>query len=1266
MIETKRFSGVLNTDDKPENVAGPQHIDAKNVRFYGGPNGLTAENIKGNYLINNANLPSGSNECIGSFFDSVKQRIIWFNWNSSGDNGIYSLDLATDVVSKIFLCGTDSATDILNFSPDYPVHSCNVVYRTIGDGDLLYWTDGYNRPRYLNISGSFVGTYAPFTEEMINAAKSAPLSELSVSYGSDTNITVNNIFNRFFRFAYRFVYANLEKSTLSPTSTLELPPGGFGYNFNNFINISGVAQLSDGSLGDIVAVEILGQQSLGNTFGDYFFIAKINSSDFGSGNSFTYRFLNDSSYSPISLEESDLPFSYLPNKANTLELLNGNVLIYGGITDGYNNIPQNDLDVLIYSGLSYGVNTPAVSANKISNTSAEVIVGGNWTIDPMLSTGDAEVSIRLNWFNGVSPQTTIFNIVVPNVNVDLFDVTNYIWSQLNSVLSANFTVTQNGSSTSGDNSNTISITCISPIVINSILVTYVGYQNGFSGTGLTSLPTQKSIPWSSQYRWGIIYFDEVGKTNGVISYSGSQSPANNFNYVSRDFLDEESPSTPGVSTGVLIPNMMASINHTPPSWAKKFQWVRTKNRSITNYIQLVTNDFQNPGDGYLYFGIQNLLYTQTQNTGFIPNYEFTEGDRIKVMAKYFPGGAEVGRYKQPYAIQYDFTIEGIEERTMNAPNTSTSGRGSYVKVKNIFGLSYTDRYQFIQLYTPVLRTGDNLDFYYEFGESFDIFEVSGQRYHAGNLTDQDSTQPATFIFFDGGSYYRNRLVYRNAGVTTPLVETSVMSESYSDYFQSGVNSDSRTWAVDANAREEYNSVLVRWGGKYQSGTNINNLNIFRPNDFDEVDRSKGDIQRFKSRDRILRVFQDRGTGQYGVYMRFISNNQGQQELVTTNEIITTNNIQYYQGVYGVSGYPTNLVSTQNADYFVDVVTGRAIRLGGNGLTDLGLAYKGQFYLSQLVLPYNKDIVRSGGFKSKVMGFFDYFDNQYNVLLQGSVSDFVINSQSSGQVGTYELSLAGNPKTGDVISLQLTDSLSTTQTYSYTAAIGDTAIDMLNGLLADINGGVDFVATFISASPYSNIEVVSAYPLITVEGIASITYNTSGDINAHNFSFNETRNGFCSFYDFNPEWATGANDMVYTWQNGLLWKHDSNTYCNFYGDQYSAYLTAVFNNNLLLKKSWHSINEIASGTWAVPLMYTNTKSYGSQRQESSLVDAEFTILEGNPSSAVKRDANSQGGKINGDFMKGNYLVAKFEKQNASNYITLSEVSIRTTDSPLTAK
>jgi hypothetical protein len=65
-----------------------------------------------------------------------------------------------------------------------------------------------------------------------------------------------------------------------------------------------------------------------------------------------------------------------------------------------------------------------------------------------------------------------------------------------------------------------------------------------------------------------------------------------------------------------------------------------------------------------------------------------------------------------------------------------------------------------------------------------------------------------------------------------------------------------------------------------------------------------------------------------------------------------------------------------------------------------------------------------------------------------------------------------------------------------------------------------------------------------------------------------------------------------------------------------------------------------------------------------VEAEFQVLEGMPSAAIKRDVNSPGGKWNGDFMKGNWLAVTFSKENAQNLITLGELSMRATDSPRT--
>jgi hypothetical protein len=119
-------------------------------------------------------------------------------------------------------------------------------------------------------------------------------------------------------------------------------------------------------------------------------------------------------------------------------------------------------------------------------------------------------------------------------------------------------------------------------------------------------------------------------------------------------------------------------------------------------------------------------------------------------------------------------------------------------------------------------------------------------------------------------------------------------------------------------------------------------------------------------------------------------------------------------------------------------------------------------------------------------------------------------------------------------------------------------------------------------------------------------------------------------------------------------------------QYAADVTFVFNDNLTEKKSWNSISELSDSIWVCPLIYTNVNTYGTQRQETNLVEAEFTVLEGMPSAVIKRDSNSPGGKLNGNFMKGNWMAAKFRKENAKNNVFLNQIDCRFTDSPRTDK
>lgn len=1192
--DRKIFSGRMNSDDKPENLSPVEHIDALNIRFYGGQDGLTAENVKGNYVINNTNLPGGSNdnECIGSFYDTVKNRIIWFNYNSTGLHGIYQLEIQTGLITQIFRCGVNSATDILNFSLNYPVHSSAIVYRTEGDGDLLYWTDGLNRPRCLNLDT--VSSLSPFTDGMLNAAKNSPLTPPVVTYQSDTTFTANNLRKKLFRFIYRWVYKNGEKSTWSPISKVSFSENNYDPDIQNDVTDNNRLDIIVyGGGNDYKSVEIAGQYNILNTWSDFFLIDKLDGDEYliSPDNPYTFHFYNDGAYITIDPIETDLYFSWLPDKANTLELLNGNVLIYSGVTEGYDQLQRSDIDVTITCGLS-APNVPSISAAMAGANVFTLIIGS------IITTG-VTYTVFFDYNSGAGGDASPKNVSYVTLIGD---------TPLSVALAIKALIEGNNIQADSLGSGVLRI------LTSTGLGTITNLAVSASSSGVEV--AAESYKWDCPGRLGILYFDDRGKTNGVVSFiSDSAIDTTDFGFTT--------PSFDVVSGIPQVPIVSASINHIPPLWAKSYQWVRC-NLLPTNFLYWVSNGYQSDTD-YLYICIQNLTYTKSKNNGFIPSYEFLPGDRVRVMASY------AGSTFTPYNIQLDCEIIGTVTRTMTSPASD----GLFLKIAKPSTLP-SSPYQaemLIEIYTPKQRVADELQLFYEWGEKFDIYESGGSkildyallggafqigevvtqsfggggigtvtsasptqltvtvisgtfgggytiiggtsgatgvvtgvtdgfafRYHRGQVADQTASQPATFQWFDGDVYYRGRRFYTVVDGTTTASEY-FMDANYSDYFNSEVNSNGRGWIINQDGKQEYNGVLSRWGDKYQSGTNINKLNIFKPSDYDEADRAKGDIRRLKVRDRILRVFQDRGVGQYGVYSRFIQNNEGVPELVTTNEIITTNNIQYYQGVYGLGAYPTNLCSTAVADYFSDITTGREVRLSGDGITDLGLLYKGQFALSGYVTPYNKELLRDNGSKAKVIKFWDNFENEAHTILQDGTG-------------------------------------------------GGTTVPAIN------------------------------------------------------YAFNETRNGFSGFFSYAPEWALSTGDITYSWKAGQLYKHDVPApYCNWYGVQYACSITIVFNMILIEKKTWNSITEIASDIWSCPEIRTNVLEYAGQYQETNLVEAEFKNLEQNPTSSIKRSVSSRGGKINGSFMKGNWCIIKFQKTNAASLLTLSSIICRFTDSPL---
>jgi hypothetical protein len=168
---------------------------------------------------------------------------------------------------------------------------------------------------------------------------------------------------------------------------------------------------------------------------------------------------------------------------------------------------------------------------------------------------------------------------------------------------------------------------------------------------------------------------------------------------------------------------------------------------------------------------------------------------------------------------------------------------------------------------------------------------------------------------------------------------------------------------------------------------------------------------------------------------------------------------------------------------------------------------------------------------------------------------------------------------------------------------------------------------------------------------------------YTISFDEVGNGFESFYSYYPEFMGNLNTTMFSFKNGGLWTHTSSTYCNFYGIQHPASITTVFNSGALDKKTWISLMETGNTIWAAPSIYTQMNSYGTTLQQSQLLASDFQVLESEYHASFLRDSNSVGGLMNGDTLKGGYIVIKFEKTNANTFVYLNSATVKFIDSPL---
>ena len=180
---------ILGADSDSDSRVIKGYRSAYNIRIGTSDSNHLAcvENIKGNTLVNYA-LPPGTNKCIGCCEDLDNNALIYFIWNSNLQHLILRYNVIQNNITTILHQQIQGLWYFdLNFQHTKLITSCFVIQ------GLLYWTDGYNPPRKINIDKAIAYTQNVWTfTDNSWVAVTGTAAFVNPTVGVPSNITVGS------------------------------------------------------------------------------------------------------------------------------------------------------------------------------------------------------------------------------------------------------------------------------------------------------------------------------------------------------------------------------------------------------------------------------------------------------------------------------------------------------------------------------------------------------------------------------------------------------------------------------------------------------------------------------------------------------------------------------------------------------------------------------------------------------------------------------------------------------------------------------------------------------------------------------------------------------------------------------------------------------------------------------------------------------------------------------------------------------------------
>jgi len=920
MIEQKQFAGGGLNQDVNENFLKPNDwTDALNIRNtdrLDGQDGVIS-NIKGNSLVT-FTLPVGTNKCIGSYANEQTKKYYSFIWNSAGSHIITEYDTITSSVTTVL------QASYLNFQQYELINGVGII-----DGNLLYWTDGYNPPRGIDITKAKTGSY--YTDSVsISLIKPPPQELIRAEYGNDpsTLAASNRLKNQLFQFRYLYVYEDNTRSAWSSYSALAYP----SLEVNSTVNTAAYRNNNiilnfDAGTKFVKTIEIAAQvKGVSTTSGnqDWYSILSVDRSDLltnplysydSASNNATFKFYNDGLYQSIDILESDLPYDFVPLKSKTLDLVNGNVLVLGNNTEGYNNLPDDGIQLNVDLAVSY---------TSFQTTRLGVIWVGFGNVITFYGTPVAGDTITwnywLNWPIGSSQGGATYT-VTDNTSGSLYDTIVAYIASVNSLAGGNVIIVNPYITNNPDGTTWVSATVTYPN--NSTSPPYTTtYSFCPPGNGPTIVPnptfsgtnTAAGYKTNSRYEFGLVYYDEFNRSSYV-------QTNNEFALSTKSW---------GASSGT-VPVINWSVSHNPPEWATKYQWVRTEQLTHQKFLFWAASSVTaNPQNSELYdLNINSFNVYNTANNNSILSYSYTKGDRCTIHQ-------QNGNWVNGYDVQV------VDYKTGSGVLTIQKGAV----------LSATGSPILLEIYTPKTRANSTQEkFFYEFGEVYDCVSVSGVNKHSVSAG----------VFRAGDIYDKGRII--------SSVNYQLEDPNYSDFYVSNYSSNGRTNIFAPQAKQLNLPTDIRYSDTYVPNTNINGLSRFYGDAFETYDRINGSIQKLAVRDNYLMTFQELKTGYIPLEQSIIEDQgAGNPNVAISTKLL--NKIRYFAGDYGVGKNPESVARFAGTFYFADPNRNEILRIR-DGIQSVSKIGMDSYFTSKLSFTKNQT-------NAKILGTYDPRNNEYIV------------------------------------------------------------------------------------------------------------------------------------------------------------------------------------------------------------------------------------------------------------------------------------------------